>query len=380
LATVPSVARANDGDIALARFRTVEDDPDFSLTTPRRDGTPMQAVDAPCRPIMDTDPSRPSYRDHTGCWARMMGELGGSMIPVVLSPARTVGYGGFELAAEGWVTGISGNSNHWRLGTEGDTAAGTDSCLDADDPSRPISTGVGCNRFAPSTLFWTRLMARKAFPFGFQLGTGFSYLVGTDLWAWSLEIHWALFEGFRSGFPGFIPDIAVRGAVNTVVGDPDFNITVPTVDIIVSKPIVLGSSARLTPFAAWQFAFIFADSELVDLTPEIDAFDRCRPDPSQPGTVCTRAPSASEPGLGGFDYENNETFDQLRMTRQRLHLGLQLHYQVVMLTGAFAFDVIDPQSLSDDTPHDLIAPDGNVASKGLGRQWTVSFNAGLQFN
>ncbi|MNC97112.1 hypothetical protein D3C83_146640 [compost metagenome] len=68
------------------------------------------------------------------------------------------------------------------------------------------------------------------------------------------------------------------------------------------------------------------------------------------------------------------------MTRQRLHLGLQLHYQVIMLTGAFAFDVIDPQSLSDDTPHDLIAPDGNVASKGLDRQWTVSFNAGLQFN
>ncbi len=234
-------------------------------------------------------------------------------------------------------------------------------------------SGGGCNRFAPSTLFWSRLMARKAFPFGFQLGTGFSYLMGTNLFAWGLEIQWSLFEGFRTGLPGFIPDIAVRGAVNTMVGDPEFNMTIPTVDVIVSKPLVLGHTATLTPFAAYQFAFIFADSELVDLTPGIDAFHECMPDPSRPTTTCS-------PDHSGYDYENNATFVKLRMMRQRLNFGLQLHYQVVMLTGSFAFDVVDPQSLSNDAPHDLIQSDGNVASRGIGRQWTVSFNAGLQFN
>jgi hypothetical protein len=68
------------------------------------------------------------------------------------------------------------------------------------------------------------------------------------------------------------------------------------------------------------------------------------------------------------------------MNRQRLHLGVQLHYQVIMLTGAFAFDVAEPGALSDDAPSDVTGPDGNVISKGVGRQWTVSFNAGLQFN
>ncbi len=68
------------------------------------------------------------------------------------------------------------------------------------------------------------------------------------------------------------------------------------------------------------------------------------------------------------------------MTRQRLNLGLQFHYQVIMLTGSFAFDVVEPENLSDDTPHDLVGADGNVVSEGIGRQWTVSFNAGLQFN
>ncbi|MBW2463984.1 MAG: hypothetical protein JRH11_20210, partial [Deltaproteobacteria bacterium] len=307
---------------------------------------------------------RPSYRDHTGCWARQMAELGGSVIPVVLSPARTVGYGGFELAVEGWVTSINGNSNHWRLGTEGDPNAGADSCVDQDDPTRAISTGIGCNRFAPSTLFWSRLMARKAFPFGFQLGTGFSYLLGTNLFAWSLEVHWAIFEGFRTGVGGWFPDVAVRAAVNTLVGDSEFNMTVPSIDVIISKPIVLGSTARLTPFAAWQMAFIFADSELVDLTPGTDAFGECAPDPSQPGTVCTGS---------GFDYENNETYDSLRMNRQRLNFGLQFHYQLIQLTGSFAFDLIDPADMSDDAPSDIVDTSGNVISEGVGRQWTVAF-------
>jgi len=359
----PTEVRANDGDIALARFRTAPSDPDFA---------DIPLPNTPCRPVVGTDMmGRPNYRDHYGCWSRLMAELGGSIIPPVLSPARTVGYGGFELAVEGWVTGISGNSNHWRLGTEGDADAGGDSCVDEDDPSRAVSTGIGCNRFAPSTLFWSRIMARKAFPFGFQLGTGFSYLLNTNLFAWGLEIHWALFEGFRTGFGGFFPDIAVRGSVNTVVGDPEFNMTIPAIEVIISKPIVMGSTARLTPFAAWQIAFIFADSELVDLTPGIDAFSECMPDPNSPGTVCTGS---------GFDYENNETFDKLRMTRQRLHLGLQLHYQVIMLTGAFAFDLIEPGDLSDDAPADVVGADGNVVSKGVGRQWTVAFNAGLHFN
>jgi hypothetical protein len=324
-------ARADGGDISVARLR-------------------IQAMPGtPCEPTTTSGLRR--FCADNESWARLMSELGGSLIPAVLSPARTVGYGGFQLTAEGWVTGISGNSRYWQLGTEGDSAAGGEMC--------DGSTGLGCNRFAPNALVWSRLMARKGFPFGFQLGTGASYLFGTSLWAWSLEIQWSLFEGFREGFGGFFPDVAVRGSVNTVVGDPEFNLTVPSVDVVISKPIVVAGTMRVTPFVAWQIAFLFGDSELIDLTPDVDAFATCMPDPAVAGTVCRGS---------GDDYNNNTTFDQLRMTRQRLNLGLQLQYEVILLTGAFSFDLVEPSDADDDTPD------------GMSRMWTASFGAGVSFN
>ncbi len=243
LVAMSAPVRANDMDVSLARLRI-----------PAGDTDPMSPTF--CPPTVAGGGTR-AYCPDNAAWANLMSELGGSALPIVMSPARTVGYGGFQLAVEGSITGIDGGDSFWEGGTEGDERAGGEACAG-------VTPGLGCNRFANDVLFWSRLMARKGFPLGFELGTGFSYLNNTSLWAWALEVKWSLFEGFRHGLPAVIPDVSVRGMVNTVVGDPEFNLTTPSVDITISKPLIAFGTTRITPFVSWQVGWIFADSELVD--------------------------------------------------------------------------------------------------------------------
>lgn len=297
---------------------------------------------------MDPDPNDGTevFCPDEDSWARLMSELGGSMIPNSLAPARTLGYGGFYMGIDTWITGVDGNSRHWSLGTEGDDGAGTETCADFD-------TGLGCNRFAPSALFWTRAQLRKGFPFGFELGTSFSYLWNSQLFAWGLEIRWAIIEGWD--FP--VPDVAVRGQVNTLVGDAEFNMTVPSIDVVVSERIAISRSAVLTPFVAGQVAFIFADSELIDFTPGTDAYAECRSVADADMASCS---------VGGADFANNSTFDEIRAARWRLTLGAQGQYEWITVSAAFAFDLVKPGA-DDDIPDDV------------NRQWTVNFGAGATF-
>ena len=282
-------------------------------------------------------------------WYSLASQLGFSLIPPVLSPARTTGYGGLYVGLEGWITGINpsdstGGVRYWEVGTEGD------------------SSSVERNRFPSSTLIWTRFAIRKGFPLGFELGMSFAKLLSTSYWGYGLEVKWALFEGFRYGI-GILPDVAVRGMVNTMVGESEFNLTVPSFDIIVSKRIAVAGVGTITPFVAWQIGWIFADSELVDLTPEADAFTACRPQPGNTSTVCSGDAPGPNPGA---DYNNNTTFDELRSARQRLVLGARGQYRALEVTASFAFDLTKPgddDEVDDDLP----------------RQWTVAAGVGLAF-
>lgn len=327
---VPAAASAGDMDVTLARLRA----------PPGPDTCPAMGDNGLPR----------MYCADEDAWRRLTSQLGFSLAPPVLSPARTTGYGGLYVGVEGWVTGIDSDADYWQVGTEGDEGS-----LDR-------------NRFPDSTLIWSRLVARKGFPFGIELGTSFAKLLNTSYWAWGLEVKWALVEGFRYAFGTVLPDIAVRGMVNTMVGDPEFNLTVPSLDFVVSKRITVAGTAVITPILSYQIAWIFADSELVDLTPEIDAFDECRPETDSSSTTCTRDPASIPSGRGpGEDYNNNTTFDELRATRQRLAIGVRGEYQALTLTATFTFDLAKPGDQDDEVPDDLP------------RQWTVAAGAGLSF-
>lgn len=280
-----------------------------------------------------------------GAYRSVMTQFAGSMLPPVLTPAGTRGVRGLYVGFETWLTGIDHEQEYWHRAVEGDGAS--------MDTSR--------SRFVDTVLAWGRFNVRKGLPFGFELGTNVGYLANTSYWTLGLEIRWALFEGFRTDV-GWIPDIAVRGAVQTLIGDGEFNMTVPSIDLILSEPFVVGNSVEITPSIMGQLGFVFVDSELVDLTPDQGAFTSCAPNPLTP------TPSSGSPPYctgDGSDLNANQVFPSLRSTRFRLGAGLQIRYEWFTVLGAFIFDALPPAELDGDLPAELP------------RQWQVDLGVGL---
>lgn len=316
----PSGATAQDMNIALSRLR----------------------IPAPDNPSLD-------FRRDDDAWRRVMTQFGGSLIPPILTPAGTRGVRGIYVGFESWLTGIDNEEEYWHRAVEGDGFE--------YNPSDPRS------RFVDSVLAWGRFNVRKGLPLGFEIGTHVGYMANSTYWTLGLEVRWALFEGFREDV-GWIPDIAVRAAVETLIGDGEFNVTVPSVDIILSEPFIVANSIEITPSIYAQFAWIFADSELVDLTPETGAFEGCNPNPATPDEMSGRPPYCRD---NGRELNHNVVFPQIRSQRIRVGGGLQLRYEWFTLIGSFMMDVARPSQLDGSLPDDLPA------------QWQVGLGVGLTF-
>lgn len=322
LCAVALPASADEMDISLSRLRA-------------------PAVDAMGVPIdgafVADDPA----------WFRLMSQLGFAIASPSLAPARTTGTRGFYVGFETSVTSIDDGASYWRRGTEGDAMS------------------IGENRFVRSSLVASQLTIRKGLPFGLELGGSVGHLYGTEQWIWGGELRIALLEGFREGISGFVPDIAVRGAIRTLTGDSEFHLTVPSMDFTISKPIVLGGVATLTPILNAQLLWILADSELVDLTPERDAFAECMPDAGPPmmgdgSTIrCT--------GGSAQDFGNDALFTDIRAFRARMSLGFQLRYRIFTTLLSLQWDLRSPGSTDDAIPQDLP------------RQWTLNIGVGATY-
>lgn len=293
------------------------------------------------------DPAAPCVENATHCadndaWQSVMTQLTGALIPPLVEPARTRGPRSFYLGVETMLTGIESTSDYWQRATEGD--AGT----------------VDRNRSVDSIFAWTRLSLRKPLPFGFEIGTSAGYLVNTDYFTLGLEIRWALLEGW-TGRDWWVPDLAIRGAVQTLVGDAQFNATVVAIDATLSNSFVLGDALELSPYIAGQINWVFADSELVDLTPERDAFAECDPEPNNPSGVRPLCRG------DGSDFNNNTVFQSIRTMRPRMIFGAQARYEIVTVNAAFSFDVQTPNEADRALP------------ASLPRQWRLDLGLGFSY-
>jgi hypothetical protein len=318
-------AGAQDMNIALSRLSTPFD-PDMPCAGEQRAG--------------------PFCRNDEG-YQIVMTEFAGAMIPPVLTPAGTRGVRGIYVGFETWFTGIEASEDAWHQAVEGDGGGA--------DTSR--------STFVDSVISWGRLNVRKGLPFGFELGTNISYMANSSYWALGAEVRWSIFEGFRDGV-GWIPDVAVRGAVQTLVGDGEFNVTVPSVDLILSEPFVVGNTVEITPWIVGQVAFPIVDSELVDFSPQSGAFSECNPDPRTPTPASPTSPDCRGSGDGLND---NAVFPSLRSTRWRVGAGLQIRYEWFTLLGNFMFDLVKP----GDAYADPSLP------ARINRQWQVDVGVGL---
>jgi len=279
-------------------------------------------------------------------WANLMSELGMAIAPTAMHPARTTGYGGFDLSLEATFTHINANAvagglAYWRVGTQG-----------PGDPDSYIQV--------------YSLKASKGLPFGFEVAGTVGYVARTTLWVWGADARWALLEGYRTGLLGALPDVAFGAGVRSVSGASTFYLTTVGIDGGLSKPFSLRDSAILTPHVGVQQVIVFADSAVVDLTPSVDAYQQCGYMGENGGTpVCSQTLANGAPN--DADFNNITSFQRARVYRWRALAGVDYRYEIVSLAAQFAMDVTAP----------------GAENAGIGitgdRQWAMSLAAGLVF-
>lgn len=158
-------------------------------------------------------------------------QLGAAISSVNLSPPETLGHSGFDVSAELSVVDFQGA----RLPTE---------------------------REFKGPLLIPSLHVRKGLPWSFEVGVRAAWLEKSRMGAGTLEVKWAVNEGFT-----YLPDIAVRGSVTRLLNGRDFNVTVGGLDLGIGKQFPLAGMLTLTPYVGWNLLFVGASSGSVDFRP-----------------------------------------------------------------------------------------------------------------
>jgi len=269
-------------------------------------------------------------------------QLGVVLAPHLLTPADTLGFGGFQLAVDYASTQIDGGAAYWRA---------------REGSSDPAAGGSG-----PGILRTVGFFVRKGMWFpvpSFEIGAGAVHLLDSHTWAGQLYAKFGLHEGYHE-LP--IPSVAVRGGVSRMMNQRELDLTVSSLDITVSKHIGVGGTWRLDPFGGWNLLIITPRSEVIDSTPNVD--------PLAPGNQ--------------LDEMNNFVFkDQKNIYRNRFFVGAKLQYYVFQLTleaqFALAGTSVDDRSGTSDPCMPNSTTTSCDAKDTAKAQRTLSLSAGFDF-
>lgn len=150
------------------------------------------------------------------------------------APPETLGHSAFNIAFEYQVAQVDNSASHWP------TAGATTQFL-----------------LMPS------IHVRKGLGFSVEIGSRVSYLQSTRMAAATVELKWALNEGFK-----YFPDLGVRGYGTHLIGSRDFNLTTAGLDIGLGHQFAIGGMVTLTPYAGWNMQFNACTSSVVDFRPD----------------------------------------------------------------------------------------------------------------
>jgi hypothetical protein len=305
----------------------------------------------------------PSCKADNASFKRLISQYAFAFAPTSMHPARTTGYGGFHLALQADYTSISSDKSYWKDGTRGSV-----------DPASGASAKR--NGSPSSFLQLYSLQFRKSFGFGLEVAGIVGFMPKTSIVSGGADVRFSLLEGFRKGIGGVLPDVAVGAGVRTITGTPQIQLTVASLDAVVSKPLPLQDAMVLTPYLGYQYLWIFGDSGLVDLTPGTDALRYCNyAGQDVPGVGADARTHTGKPVCNGgspLDFNNNVVFKPARLERHRLLFGLNYRYEVLMLGGQFLIDAVPPADAQNDDADAKIL-------EGESRQYTLSFQLGAMF-
>jgi len=303
----PSVALAGANDIVLHRFRSCPAYLNADETARCVAGISRE------HPAGTADPNKiERVWPDTAAFASFVREFGSVLSPRPLSPAETLGEAGFAFGVGTTVSDIKQDADYWKLAMpeEGATAA--------------------------DMLTTLHLQLRKGLPFSFETGGTLTYLFNSEMFMLGADLKWAVNEGFW-----LLPDIAVRGTVNALVGNRDLDMVTGGADVTISHPFPIGGVVTLTPYAGWNRLIISAASHVIDATPGLSGFapPHCDVNAAQPtdrerdsnGIVTEECVRAVE---GDITEDELANFVLERQTVQlnRWFGGLRVHFTVVTLT------------------------------------------------
>jgi hypothetical protein len=261
--------------------------------------------------------------------------LGVVLAPRMLTPADTLGFGGFQFTVDMATTQIDSSAAYWRA-REGTTT--------------------------PSALTTVGFFARKGmwFPIpAFEVGAGAVHLTDSNIWCGQLYTKVSLHEGYHQ-LP--LPSLSVRGAVSRMMNQRELDLTIPSIDILASKHFGIGGTWMIDPFAGWNVLLIVPRSEVIDPTPTVDPL----------------APGNQADGLKNFVFKDQDT-----ILRQRFVVGAKLQYYVLQITLEATFALAGKSV--DDRPgtNDACMPSSdttNCDAKDTAKaQRTLSVSVGVDF-
>lgn len=251
-----STAMARDNDLVLSRLATFNASPC---------GTDNQSLCGVAQPDQES-------------FNALTADLGQVFAPRLANPAETLGEAGFAIAVMGSVSTIDADAEYWN-----------EAIRDGDPPG---------------SFFTGHVQVRKGLPFSFELAGNMAYLGNSEMFAVGSDLKWSLHEGFF-----FMPDVAVRGSVNTVLGAEYLNLVNVGWDVSVSKDFGLAGMLSIAPFAGYQNLYTISSSRLINAYPQ---------DPRPPQTL-----------EGGDVFAPEFVFEQHTASNNRFFLGARLHVWVL---------------------------------------------------
>ncbi|MET0344434.1 MAG: hypothetical protein ABW252_25700 [Polyangiales bacterium] len=278
----------------------------------------------------------PALTPDREAWRALVSELSGALAAHPLGPVIGSGPRGFELALETNVTDIDAGARAWRRGTRG---RGVRTCAGENDAVRPV-------------LVSNRLRVDKGLPLGATLGASVGRLRATGSYLVGAALKLALLE---DALGGNLPDLALRGALTSLVGEPSLTLFVITADALISDRFVVAQQIVLAPFAGAGAVWTRARTEAVDLTPNIDA------------EACALGSDPRCAGASDDDLAHDVQFASLSLLRYRVFGGVSARYRFAALALSASADLLPP----------------GLGELGRGpttrRQWTLSVAPSLTF-
>ncbi len=201
-------------------------------------GAPTAAVWSALQPGLAAADAATLAGDAQVRFGRLASDLALAFSSPLLQPGSTTGYAGFAFGLEAGYAQVK----HGVVGTP--TLAGFTA------PDYWVTRSM-----KPGALFIPGLHVRKGLPFSLELGGRLMYLAQSSYYGAQLEAKWALLEGYRS-----YPDVAVRGAWTTVLGQRDLRLNTLEGDVLVSKRFGVNAVTSFTPYLGARFTQMSAST------------------------------------------------------------------------------------------------------------------------